>query len=183
MQWLKECLTNHATCNDNQDNSGWFPTRLLDLGDVGCEKVRLYHTAKESPSGPYCTLSHRWGGATFIQLNRNTAASLHSGFPLEQMPKTFREAVLTTKRLGVQYIWIDRYVSMHDSFDRHTYLVPAPPIVSALLKMMNLTGPVKRLRCTKCTPIHCATSRRAPRRIAVKGSTVNANHTPCIRPW
>lgn len=116
-KWLEDCLTKHVTCNQNQTKAPWYPTRLLDVGDVESddELIRLIHTADlESLSGPYCTLSHCWGKAHFIQLNRHTAISLHCGFALDKMPKTFREAISISRRLGIRYIWIDSLCIVQD---------------------------------------------------------------------
>ena len=115
--WLELCLATHTTCNESQNNPLWYPTRLLDIGDIRCDNVpvRLVHSADEATlSGPYCTLSHCWGKAHFIQLNQQTTTSLCSGVALDQMPKTFREAISATKRLKVRYIWIDSLCIVQD---------------------------------------------------------------------
>lgn len=117
MGWLQQCLDTHRSCNEARNQSPWYPTRLLDVGDVTAESsdVRLILSASETLIGPYCTLSHCWGHSRFIQLNRDTERSLRSGVSLEQMPKTFREAVLATKRLGIRYIWIDSLCIAQDN--------------------------------------------------------------------
>lgn len=109
MTWFDQCVKTHVKCNPNRDRPAWYPTRLLDLGSGQNDNqiLRLIQTADESMSGPYVTLSHCSGKSQFIQLNKNTSASLRSGVSIEVMPKTFREAILTTKRFGTRYIWID----------------------------------------------------------------------------
>ena len=42
-------------------------------------------------------------------------ASRRAGIPLGDMPKTFRDAVLITRRLGVRYLWIDSLCIIQDS--------------------------------------------------------------------
>lgn len=64
--------------------------------------------------GSYCILSHCWGNAHFIQLNCDTLSTLQSGIPVDAMPKTFREAIVVTRRLGVRYIWIDSLCIQQD---------------------------------------------------------------------
>ncbi|RYN31162.1 hypothetical protein AA0115_g4709 [Alternaria tenuissima] len=109
MTWFDQCVKTHVKCNPNRDRPAWYPTRLLDLGSGQNDNqiLRLIQTADESMSGPYVTLSHCSGKSQFIQLNKNTSASLRSGVSIEVMPKTFREAILTTRRFGTRYIWID----------------------------------------------------------------------------
>jgi len=100
----------HTACNGNRPKPGWYPTRLLDLVDIGSDDglVRLIQTTEVATlSGPYCTLSHCWGKVHIIQLRQETNNALRSGISMEQLPKTFREAILATKQLGVRYIWID----------------------------------------------------------------------------
>ncbi|KAH7087822.1 heterokaryon incompatibility protein-domain-containing protein [Paraphoma chrysanthemicola] len=106
VNWMKNCLESHPRCHNTRS---WYPTRLLDAGDPTSDgsDVRLVISASEPLSGRYCTLSHCWGQGPLIQLTSATMQSLCAGFALDQMPKTFREAILVTKRLGIRYIWID----------------------------------------------------------------------------
>jgi hypothetical protein len=109
MSWFDKCLTTHVRCNVNCNYPAWYPTRLLDLGILGNShhSVRLIHSAEEAMSGSYVTLSHCWGRSQFIQLNRNVSSALRSGISVDDLPKTFRDAIFITRRLGVRYIWID----------------------------------------------------------------------------
>jgi hypothetical protein len=107
----------HTACNGNRHKPAWYPTRLLDLVDIERDDglVRLIQTTEVATlSGPYCTLSHCWGKVHIIQLRQETNDALRSGISLERLPKTFREAVLATKRLGVRYIWIDSLCIVQD---------------------------------------------------------------------
>jgi hypothetical protein len=109
MAWLNNCLTTHTNCNMNRDHPAWYPTRLLDFGlpQDSHSIIRLIHSAEEMINGPYVTLSHCWGKSLFIQLNKNTFSALKSGVSIDDMPRTFREAIGITRRLGARYIWID----------------------------------------------------------------------------
>ncbi|CAN9305623.1 unnamed protein product [Alternaria alternata] len=123
MTWFDQCVKTHVKCNPKRDRPAWYPKRLLGLGSGqnGNQTVRLIQTADEAMSGPYVTLSHCWGKSQFIQLNKNTSASLRSGVSIEVMPKTFREAILTTKRFGTRYIWIDS-MCIQQALDADTYI-------------------------------------------------------------
>lgn len=114
--WLKKCLSSHVNCNQSFDEPVYYPTRLLDLGlcPENTSTLQLIVSAGSQLSGPYCTLSHCWGKVHLIQLNRDTAASLYSGLMVNQLPKTFQEAVEVTRRLGVRYLWIDSLCIIQD---------------------------------------------------------------------
>lgn len=46
-----------------------------------------------------------------------TLAERERGIKLEDMPKTFRDAVLITRSLGFRYLWIDSLYNIQDSSD------------------------------------------------------------------
>jgi hypothetical protein len=107
----------HTACNRNRYKPTWYPTRLLDLVDIESDGglVRLIQTTEVATlSGPYCTLSHCWGKVHIIQLRQETNDALCSGISMDRLPKTFREAIMATKRLGVRYIWIDSLCIVQD---------------------------------------------------------------------
>jgi hypothetical protein len=66
--------------------------------------VHLIHTAEEPPVSPYITLSHCWGGTRPLQLTRETIYQPQPAFPIEDMPKTFQEALQVSKRLAIRYL-------------------------------------------------------------------------------
>ncbi|CAN9305232.1 unnamed protein product [Alternaria alternata] len=98
----------------------WKSVSPKDTLALGLHTFQICYT-DEAMSGPYVTLSHCWGKSQFIQLNKNTSASLRSGVSIEVMPKTFREAILTTKRFGTRYIWIDS-MCIQQALDADTYI-------------------------------------------------------------
>ena len=72
--WLDVCEQNHIKCLP-QKGSDWYPTRLLDLGnlsDLQIDQLRIIESQRESPTGPYVTLSHRWGGSDVYKLTKAT---------------------------------------------------------------------------------------------------------------
>jgi hypothetical protein len=102
--WLENCLGNHKTCNESRED-GWYPARLLDL--TGHEP-RLLISEIEKPDGPYATLSHCWGpDPKFLQLTADNLESFCSKVSFTSLPKTFQEAIKTTKWLNLKYLWID----------------------------------------------------------------------------
>ncbi|PPQ98372.1 hypothetical protein CVT26_013578 [Gymnopilus dilepis] len=115
--WLNDCTSDHHLCEEIRltpasNNISPFPTFLVD---VGAERPCLRRTA-DLPSRPrYFTLSHRWGGSHIFQLKNANLATLLTGFDLANLPKTFRDAIFITRRLGYQYLWIDSLCIIQDS--------------------------------------------------------------------
>jgi hypothetical protein len=101
--WLHDCLEHHPGCKQSDSGVSWYPTRLLYLGETSNDdtNVRLIHTAQNIPTGPYMTLSHRWGSADFLKLTRATMPVFCNTIVLEDLPKTFRDAIIVTKTLGI----------------------------------------------------------------------------------
>ncbi|TKA79376.1 hypothetical protein B0A55_02839 [Friedmanniomyces simplex] len=89
-----------------KSNTVWYPTRLLDVGNEATRGVRLVLKGVDAISGPYVTLSHCWGKARSIRLDKSTVADLRVGIRNNELLRTFREAIIVTKRLGVRYLWI-----------------------------------------------------------------------------
>ncbi|KAK0609441.1 heterokaryon incompatibility protein-domain-containing protein [Immersiella caudata] len=116
--WLDQCSTRHASCRRRDPN--FVPTRLLD---VSGSTIRLTLT---NPSDPirytnYCCLSHCWGGVTDIPLLKtDTLTSFLSKIDITTLPRTFQDAILITRQLHIQYLWIDSLCIIQNSADDWT---------------------------------------------------------------
>ncbi|TEA19931.1 hypothetical protein C8034_v004179 [Colletotrichum sidae] len=117
--WLDHCRNNHPQCEPRHTSSDFVPTRLLDVGPPGDSlptHIRVVETKKKHIKEQYMTLSHCWGGNSFVQLTRKTFADFTTtGIPWKNDPpgndissnKNFVEAIRVAQRLGVRYLWID----------------------------------------------------------------------------
>ncbi|OCL07539.1 HET-domain-containing protein, partial [Glonium stellatum] len=74
---------------------------------------RLYLT-KEGETGHYITLSHCWGKTQPFTTKKDTLRDRAQGFTLDELPKTFRDAITVTRELGVDYVWIDSLCIVQD---------------------------------------------------------------------
>ncbi|KLU90676.1 hypothetical protein MAPG_10528 [Magnaporthiopsis poae ATCC 64411] len=106
--WVQDCNGNHR-CWPNSEAGGPLPTRVLDIGDGGSgTTIRLRETKGER--GKYIAVSHRWGDEAvhrpFCTYKCNMQSRLR-GFPVDDLPKTFRDVITVARELGVQYLWID----------------------------------------------------------------------------
>jgi hypothetical protein len=113
---MQECLSDHQACNKpHVSESTWYPTRLLQIGPENV--IRLTITAESPPTGVYVTLSHCWGKIPLIQLLRSNMEDFRRGICKDHLPKTFQDALVVTRRLGVSYIWIDSLCILQDKDD------------------------------------------------------------------
>ncbi|KFY45755.1 hypothetical protein V494_00801 [Pseudogymnoascus sp. VKM F-4513 (FW-928)] len=109
--FAEDCLANHAKCSYSE---GLLPTKVIDVGSTSQDPF-LYITNGEN--GQYVTLSHCWGGSSPITTTTKTIGARMSGFSIDTVPKTFREAILVTRELGVRYLWIDSLCIIQDSHE------------------------------------------------------------------
>lgn len=96
----------------------FLPTRVIDVERPGSSMVRLTEDfARQSHTGRYVALSHRWGPKTkhsAFCTNRRNRTDFQNGIALSHLPKTFQDAVHVTRSLGIQYLWIDSLCIIQD---------------------------------------------------------------------
>ena len=66
-------------------------------------------------TGTWIALSYCWEGNSEFALNDKTVSGLRERIPVNQYQPILRDAVLTTRYLGIQYIWIDALCIKQDS--------------------------------------------------------------------
>ena len=115
----------------------WKPTRLLYVGTQTDDRLRLCEGQAIPIGVRYTTLSHCWGtnlseveqpnvpsqltASSFRKherkttLTQNNLTSWRRFIPVSEMMKTFQDAIVVTRSLGVQYIWIDSVCIVQDS--------------------------------------------------------------------
>ncbi|KAM3425308.1 hypothetical protein BST61_g7255 [Cercospora zeina] len=105
--WMQQCIDRHAACNKT-DEHHWHPTRLLDLAtSQDCGFIRLVQTAESLVSGPYMTISHRWGSSQPICLYKNNLHKMQGGTALTSLPQVFRDAIIVCHQFSVS-LSVDR---------------------------------------------------------------------------
>ncbi|KAI0189886.1 heterokaryon incompatibility protein-domain-containing protein [Astrocystis sublimbata] len=107
---LRECA-GHDTCGDIESSS--LPKRVIDVGDDTRDPFLFIPDNKVC--APYVCLSHCWGNPSFTNptFSTNLQARME-GIALDELPKTFLEAILLTRVAGFQYIWIDSFCIVQD---------------------------------------------------------------------
>ena len=111
--WLNNCMTKHIRCRQHSSGRSTYPKRLLDLRPDDAPPGSFFRLIEgvqlKNVTGPYITLSHRWGKPANYppQLNQETHQSLLEGWPNSKLSGTFRDAVSIAVALGVRYFWVD----------------------------------------------------------------------------
>lgn len=118
IQWLRTCLQTHQHCQPASNMATALPGRLIWLGPPNLRtRARLCRTSNFKTPLPYCTLSHCWGGAQVTQLTQEVEKDFSKSIPFDDLPQTFKDAMVITKRLGYSYIWIDSLCIIQDNIE------------------------------------------------------------------
>lgn len=112
--WIKRCEHDHQVCGKRSfDTVSSYPTRLLDVsraeGESGTLLLVLSSKLIQQHKRPnYATFSHRWNsGHVCITTASTERKYAQEGLPTKLLSRTFREACITVKNLGLRYLWID----------------------------------------------------------------------------
>jgi len=109
-KWYSECLSSHTRCLSNSGSP--LPTRIIHIR--GLNKARLHVSGTEHAE--YACLSHCWGGQSVIQTTTQNLEKYTVDIPWEELPRTFRDAIIFAHSIGFEYLWIDSlcqyYLSM-----------------------------------------------------------------------
>ncbi|KAL0938039.1 heterokaryon incompatibility protein [Colletotrichum truncatum] len=109
-KWVSDCDENHPGCHRGLNQ---LPTRVVDVGADEGRDPRLIETFGRFDR--YMTLSHCWGTHPIIRTTTDTISDHFKTLPLSKLPKTFRDAILVTRAVGIQYLWIDSLCIIQDS--------------------------------------------------------------------
>lgn len=77
--------------------------------------MRLIDSDRASVQSPYATLSYCWGTKSFLRLTSETNCQLRAGVEFESLPILFQQVILTTRNLGIHYLWIDCFCIIQGS--------------------------------------------------------------------
>ena len=116
--WLDLCTSGHSECRSQtmQHRDKIIPTRLLDIRDP--ELVRVVQTDicfDPAKTPRYATLSHCWGNTYEPQLNTGNSDSFTNGVHISDLPNTFSDAIIVSRKLKIPYLWIDALCILQDS--------------------------------------------------------------------
>ncbi|CAH0057394.1 unnamed protein product [Clonostachys solani] len=110
--WISTCDKDHEVCLVSSTVS--LPTRILDLGGTDEEHADAKLRNGQNESGRYATLSHCWGGYQPLKTTKSTLDAHTANIPFQDLPKTFQDAAITCRRLGIRFLWIDSLCIIQD---------------------------------------------------------------------
>ncbi|KAH8743383.1 heterokaryon incompatibility protein-domain-containing protein [Hyaloscypha finlandica] len=115
-KWLDACEENHADdcCQPARYMEGFtVPTRLIEVkgrDDVGSPRLVLGTSISSTSDLRYIALSHCWGASPERTIPQTTSLNINDRkrrIPWDTLPKTFQDAILVARGIGVPYVWID----------------------------------------------------------------------------
>lgn len=107
--WIHACSTSHECGAFDKVNP--LPTRILAIGKEN-EKISLVPST--GLTGRYTCLSHCWGGHQPLKMTKQTLDTFVVGIEWSGVPKTYQDAITLTRKLGIEYIWIDSLCIVQD---------------------------------------------------------------------
>jgi hypothetical protein len=114
-EWLRDCANKHPWCAMGPGSSeAPLPLRVLDVGEVGADSVRLRISQGLHDRGKFAALSHCWGGVIASKTTRDNYEAHQRGISMLELPKTFQDAVEVTRAVGIRFLWIDALCILQD---------------------------------------------------------------------
>jgi Heterokaryon incompatibility protein (HET) len=102
---------------EDADSFAPWPSRLIDVlafGDEPSADVKLVDNS-DGRYTQYITLSYCWGRRKrFLRTTSRSMRLRMSRINYTTMPRTFRDVVAISRRLGVRYVWIDALCIVQD---------------------------------------------------------------------
>ncbi|OBS22819.1 hypothetical protein FPOA_09144 [Fusarium poae] len=117
--WLRRCKESHGDCRRLHDlTDPILPTRVLDVtgGTLHDPQIKLIETSRMK-KGTYCALSYCWGKSRCIMTTKANLANHKYDIPLSMLPRTIKDAVLATRGLEIDYLWVDSLCIVQDDTD------------------------------------------------------------------
>lgn len=110
--WLAKCAS-HKDCPSQAAVP--LPTRLIEVPQES-QKCRL-HISAPGEKGHYVTLSHCWGSTVTSCLTKANIARFQRAIDVEDLSRSFQDAIFITRRLGFRFLWIDAICIVQDSVE------------------------------------------------------------------
>ena len=105
--WINNCLSNHTDCHQNHQV---LPTRVINIS-----RTNPVLQDGNGINARYVALSHCWGSKPTITTTETSIKDWQRKIPMSKLPKTFQDAITVSKKLGVEYLWIDSICIIQDS--------------------------------------------------------------------
>ncbi|KAF7874594.1 uncharacterized protein EAF02_008571 [Botrytis sinoallii] len=110
--WMNTCIVEHSESKCPSFEDKVLPSRVID---VGLEDTNPSLFVTNGLGGKWIALSHCWGGRIETVLTTSNLQSLQKEIKMTNLPANFRDAILITRGLSFQYLWIDSLCIIQDS--------------------------------------------------------------------
>jgi hypothetical protein len=112
--WMDKCRKRHKICTLSPGGDPpLLPSRVIDVTEDGSDPRLLI--SEGTRRGYYAALSHCWGGLKPLQTVSSTLAQFKDSIPMDQLPKSFKDAITITRKLQIPFLWIDTLCIVQDS--------------------------------------------------------------------
>ncbi|UKZ46221.1 hypothetical protein TrVGV298_000422 [Trichoderma virens] len=116
-KFITQCEAGHPSCGSGRNVA--LPKRLLHVTEITNSSadmgIKLVMT--EGMTGTYACLSHCWGDPRLIH-SKTLTTTIDDYFDFISwtiLPKTFQDAIILCRKLGIEYLWIDSLCIIQDS--------------------------------------------------------------------
>lgn len=139
--WLDFCVQEHEECR--RVENVFVPPRLLR---VTCfqDEVHLVSMDVTKPV-PYAVLSYCWGGDQLSQTVKSNVGIVSR--TIKDLPQTIQDAILVTRQLKLEYLWIDSMCIIQDSDEDKDALIGQMHNIYACAQVTIAAS--KASRCTE----------------------------------
>ncbi|TVY68029.1 hypothetical protein Focb16_v002343 [Fusarium oxysporum f. sp. cubense] len=154
-EMVEKCERQHHNCRNHfirSDSQRYLPKRLIDVQvrDKGVIQLVLSDQIRSDNIVEYAALSHCWGTTVKSELRKNNEETMKT-IIIETLDPNFRDAVDTTYKMGIRYLWIDSLCIMQrtkeweeESGDMGLVYARAKVVISATASKNSQGGCYKR---------------------------------------
>lgn len=108
---IQNCCTLHSNCKRSTLTP--LPKRVLNIGSGFGDAIKLVESS--SIQAAYIALSHCWGGHQPIKTTLSSMPQMQTGIEWHSLSRVFQDAITVSRRLGIEWIWIDSLCIIQDS--------------------------------------------------------------------
>ena len=111
-EWLRTCLDSHELCRT--PHTSFMPARLVKILRVDGEYMLRLQAKEPDIYHQYAALSYCWGGPQLVRTTKRNLKRHYKEIKMSDLPPTLQDAVLTTDKLGLEYLWVDALCIIQD---------------------------------------------------------------------
>ncbi|KAH8624427.1 hypothetical protein IG631_21166 [Alternaria alternata] len=139
--WLVSCVQEHKKCRRVDDV--FVPPRLLRV-TCAQDEVHLVSMDVTKPV-PYAALSYCWGGDQLSKTVKSNVEIVPRA--IKDLPQTIHDAILVTRQLKLEYLWVDSMCIIQDSDEDKDALIGQMHKIFACAQVTIAAS--KASRCTE----------------------------------